>query len=154
MIEYLNPPMLVFTSYGLGVILGEMIKRLGYFEFFENRNLLTDKQTRWLGVLVLGWLIKHTFMGWFNQKLNYTGKFDREKLRELKLEMTYAEVNHLMGFFLLQLFIFLMPFINVDWWYTLVMTLVNIVFNLYLVFLQQYNKRKIDRLLFIKKNRS
>lgn len=145
--EFINPPMLVFTSYGLGVLLGELTKRLGHFEYFENRNFLSDQQSKWLGVLVLGWLIKHTIMGWFNQKLNYAGRFNRKRLIELKKEMTSAEVNHLMGFFVLQLFIFLMPLLSIDWWYAITMTLVNIVFNLYLVFLQQFNKRKIDRLL-------
>lgn len=132
---------------GLGVLLGELVKRLGCFELFEHRNLITDRQTKWLGVLVLGWLIKRTFMGWFNPKLNYTGNYNREKLQVLYQEMTSAELNHLMGFFALQLFIFLMPLFGIELWYAITMTLINILFNLYLVFLQQYNKRRIDRIL-------
>ncbi|MEL6655359.1 MAG: hypothetical protein AAFP77_02790 [Bacteroidota bacterium] len=143
----LNPITLVFASYGLGSMLGGLLSGLPFFAYFENRNYISDQLTKRLGVLLFGWLIRHSFMGWFNQKLHFKGKFDEASLQTLKKEMTYAEVNHLLAFVLLQLFVFIMPIFGLYWWYMILMTFVNIVFNMYLVLLQQYNKRRIDKIL-------
>ena len=143
----LNPITLVFASYGLGSMLGGLLSGLPFFVHFENRNYISNRLTKSLGVLLFGWLIRHSFIGWFNQKLHYTGKFDAVSLQTLKREMTYAEVNHLLAFVLLQLFVFIMPLFGLSWLYMVLMTFVNIVFNMYLVLLQQYNKRRIDKIL-------
>lgn len=143
----LNPIFLVFMSYGLGVLMTEMIKLARMYSWFENRDFISDVWTKRLGVLMLGWLIKHSFMGKFNPKLIYKGKAKVDVLEQLKSDMTYAEVNHLMGFFLLLLFSIFLLVWQYELWYVLFLIGVNVVFNLYLVFLQQYNKRRIDRIL-------
>ena len=147
MIATFNPITLLFASYGLGAMFGGMLSGQSFFEHFENRNYISDRLTKSLGVLFLGWLIRHSFLGRFNQKLYYKGKFDQASLHTLKKEMTYAEINHFIGFIMLQLFIFAMPLWELPWWYMILMTFVNIIFNMYLVFLQQYNKRRIDKIL-------
>lgn len=143
----LNPIFLIFMSYGLGVLLTEVIKLVGMYSWFDNRNFISDIWTKRLGVLILGWLIRHSFMGKFNPQLFYKGKAKVEALEQLKSNMTYAEVNHLMGFILLLLFSIFSLFYQYELWYVFFLLSVNIVFNLYLVFLQQYNKRRINKLL-------
>ena len=103
--------------------------------------------TKQLGVLLLGWVIRKSILGKFNTKLNYQGKWDQTKLIRLKEDMTFAENNHLLGFLLMQAYVFLLAFLNVELWQIAFYTVFNIIFNFYLVLLQQYNKRRIDRVL-------
>ena len=143
----LNPIFLIFLSYGVGVLFTELAKLIQVYPWFENRNYITDEWTKRLGVLKFGWLIRHSFMGGFNQKLRYSGKGKEDKLQQLKSDMTYAEVNHLFGFVLLLIFTLISPLFGFELWYVVLLIILNIIFNLYLVFLQQYNKRRIDRLI-------
>ena len=147
--ETFNPIFLIFTSYAIGVLGTELIKIIGVYKWFENHNYIGDKLTKRLGVLQFGWLIRNSFMGKFNQKLKFKGIFNKEKLDQLKYDMTYAENNHLIGFVLLQVLIGLLLVWGIELWQIVVNTILNIVFNLYLVFLQQFNKRRIDEILKI-----
>lgn len=86
-------------------------------------------------------------MGVFNQKLKYKGKLNQERLVKLKHEMTLSEVGHMIAFYFLLLINLLFVYLKVDWRYIIVFFMLNIIFNFYLVLLQQYNKRRIDKLL-------
>lgn len=151
--ETFNPVFLIFASYGIGVLGTGIIKLFGIYDWFENHNYIGDKATRKFGVLKLGWLIRNSFMGKFNQKLKFKGGLNQAKLKQLKVDMTFAENNHLIGFVLFQVLIFFLAFKRIEMWQILSYTILNIVFNLYLVFLQQFNKRRIDRLLKMKTNK-
>ena len=142
-----NPVLLLFLSYAIGVLFELLIKFVGGYTWFENQNFISDQLTKNLGVLHLGWLIRHSFMGIFNPRLKLEGQITRAKLSQLKKDMIGAEISHLFGFISLFIFSFFLPFWEMNWWYVIVIQLINIVFNLYLVFLQQYNKRRINRLL-------
>ena len=142
-----NPIFLVFGSYTLGIFGTGIIKLSRQYHRFENHNYIGDKLTKKLGVLKFGWLIRHSFMGLFNPKLKFKGKLNHEKLVQLKEDMTFAENSHLVGFVILQSLIILMAFWGIEIWEVVTYTIINIVFNLYLVFLQQYNKRRIDKIL-------
>lgn len=153
LIDNFNPILLVFASYALGVLGTGLIKLFGLYKRFENHNYISDKLTKNLGVLKFGWLIRNSFMGMFNPKLKFSGKLNEEKLIQLSADMTFAENNHLVGFVLFQGLIFVLAFWGIAIWQILSYTLINIIFNLYLVFLQQYNKRRISRVLKINKER-
>jgi hypothetical protein len=142
-----NPVFLIFFSYAIGVWLTEIIKRIGLYKWFENHNYISDELTRQIGVLHFGWLIRHTFMGKFNKKLHVKGKANAETLQQLKRDMTYSEIGHLMAFGLLLIFNIAGLFWGLALWYLLLFFFINLVFNLYLVFLQQYNKRRISKIL-------
>lgn len=83
----------------------------------------------------------------FNKKLTLGAKADKETLQKLVKEMTYAEVGHLIAFVALLILNVTLPLLGYSLTYVLILFLTNIVFNLYLVFLQQYNKRRIISLL-------
>lgn len=148
LIDFLeNPIFLIFTSYGLGTILTFPLMRIGRYSWFEEHNYISDRLTRKLGVLHLGWLIRKTFLGKFNQKLVYTGKAKSATLKQLIDDMTFAEVNHLLAFCLLLPINISLIWLGSSWGYILLIFALNIIFNLYLVLLQQYNKRRIRRIL-------
>ena len=152
--EPFNPIFLIFTSYAFGVLGTWLFRLLGVYGYFEDHHYIGDKLTKRLGVLQLGWLIRHSFMGKFNQKLTFKGGLNEEKLGQLKRDMTFAENNHLIAFVLLQLLIGYLALSGIEPWQIISYTLLNIIFNLYLVFLQQFNKRRIDRILQSIKSRN
>lgn len=151
--EVFNPIFLIFSSYAIGVLGTVFIQLIGFYQWFENHNYIGDTLTKRLGVLQFGWLIRHSFMGKFNQKLKFKGGINKEKLEQLKKDMTFAENNHLIAFLLLQILIVLLLIWGIQYWQIIAYTILNIIFNLYLVLLQQYNKRRIDRILVIIQNR-
>ncbi len=147
MLEDFNPILWIFASYGLGALATGMLDRFGAKGWFENHNYLGDKLTKRIGVLHLGWLIRKSFMGKFNPNIKFKGGRNKAKLEQLKNEMTLAEMGHLIAFVLLQIFIVVLAFKGIETWQIVAYTILNFIFNLYLVFLQQFNKRRIDKLL-------
>jgi len=134
--ELFNPIFLIFASYTIGVLGTGILKLFGIYDWFENHNYISDNLTRKLGVTKT-----------FNQKLKFKGRLNKEKLEQLKTDMTFAENNHLVAFILLQILIVLLLILGIEFWHIIAYSILNVVFNLYLVFLQQYNKRRIDRIL-------
>lgn len=147
LLDIFNPVFWVFTSYGFGMLGAYLLKYIGIYWRFKNHNYISDTLTKNLGILQLAYLIKHSFLAKFNPKINYKGGLNTARLRILRDEMTFAEVAHLVAFVFLQLLIGLFLFLDVKLWYIIAYTISNIMGNLYLVFLQQYNKRRIDRIL-------
>ena len=142
-----NPVALIFISYTIGALLTTALNSAGYIHYFSNSNYINDKWTKRLGVLHFGWLVKNTFMRLFNNKVYLKNKRDKESLETLIKESTNAEVGHLIGFvslLIVNIYIFLL---GDNLIYGIALMLINIVFNLYLVLLQQYNKRRVKRLL-------
>ena len=142
-----NPVALIFLSYTIGALLTSVLNATGLIRYFYNRNFISDKWTKNLGVLHFGWLVKNTFMRLFNNKVYLKNKRDKESLKMLIKESTNAEVGHLIGFVSLLIVNIYIFFAGDNFIYALVLMLINIIFNLYLVFLQQYNKRRVKRLL-------
>lgn len=147
MVAQFNPITLIFTSYGLGVLAVYLLKHFNLYQHFENKNYITDKLTHQLGVVKFGWLVKNTWMGMFSKHLKYKGKAKTETLESLKSDMMASEVGHIFGFITMLIATFILLIWNIPWWYFFLLILLNIIFNLYLVFFQQYNKRRIDRIL-------
>lgn len=145
--ETFNPIFLLFLSYGFGALATALLRKSNWFKWFENHNYIGDQCTKRLGILHLGWIIRKSFLGIFNKKLVYSGKMNNRKLKALKDEMTLSENSHLLAFISLQFLITYLFMIEIPMWQIISYTLLNIIFNLYLVLLQQYNKRRIDRLL-------
>ncbi len=86
-------------------------------------------------------------MGMFSKHLKYEGKAKTETLEILKSNMNDSDVGHLFGFITMLIATFILLLFGIDWWYFFLLILLNIIFNLYLVFFQQYNKRRITRIL-------
>lgn len=147
MLDTFNPILYLFVSYGLGALANVLLKHFTFYAKLQNNNYIGDVLTRKLGVLHLGWLIRKTFLSRFNLKLKALSYLTQDKLLRLKDDMTDAELSHLIAFVIFQLLILAMYFWQVAAWQIIVYTIINIVFNFYLVLLQQYNKRRIDRIL-------
>ena len=139
MAEYLKFGISIsFISWLVGLIGNGLLMKLK-FNFIES-----GKANRLLGIRHFQWIVKNTPFKFFNHKIKLkNGKAD---LKEIRKEMTSAEIGHLIGF------VFIVPFafykgIVYSPLFGLTIMAVNVLMNLYPSLLQQENKRRIDRLI-------
>lgn len=134
-----------FTSWLVGLIGNGLLMKMKFYHKLSNFNFIeSTKVNRYLGIKYFQWIVKNTPFKFFNQKIKLkNGKAD---LMEMRKEMTYAEIGHLIGF------VFVLPFaafygIKYSALFGLIIMAVNVLMNLYPSLLQQENKRRIDRLI-------
>jgi len=140
---------IAIISWMVGIIFNGILRKTKYYKSLSNLNFIKSKvQNKRIGLGIFKWIVKNTFFKYLNQSLKLKYKIEIIELKELRKEMTLAEINHLIGF----CFVTVFAFVKVtDGYYLfgLIIMIVNILLNLYPSLLQQENKRRIDR--FIKK---
>jgi len=140
---------IAFISWIVGMILNALIKNTSYYIKLSNLNLInSDTLNKNIGLGIFKWIVKNTFFKYFNQKLKLNNKTEMNQLTELRKEMTFSEISHLIGFGFVTIFA-LAKFINGTYLFGLIIMIVNVLLNLYPSLLQQENKRRIDRLIKI-----
>lgn len=136
-----------FISWIIGMIMSEILKKSGQYEKFANLNYITSRKANtYLGLGVFKWIVRNTFFKYFNPKLTIKTKVGAEELQLLRKEMTFSEISHLMAFAAVSI-VAIIKIVKGEWLFALVITLVNVVMNLYPSLLQQENKRRIDAFL-------
>lgn len=116
-------------------------KRLSHFNFIKSQ-----RKNKLIGLGPFTWCVKNTFFSFLNQKLKLDRKLSLDELYELRKEMTIAEISHLIGFVFV-IFFALYKAAKYGLLFGLVIMLCNVLLNLYPSLLQQYNKRRLDRLI-------
>ena len=105
-----------------------------------------------MGIGVIKWIVRNTFLKFFNPKLKMKSKTEPNEIDVLRSEMTLAEINHLIAFCAVVVFAIVMVF-KEKYLSALVMMIVNMLMNLYPSLLQQENKRRLSKLKrFFNKN--
>lgn len=132
-------------SWVVGIILGSVLAKTVYFDRLSQLNFITrETWNRRIGLHYCKWIIKNTPLKFLNQNIKVKSK--NIDLREVRREMTQAEINHLIGFLLVAI-VALLYAIRVSFVFGISMMLPNVFLNLYPSLLQQLNKRRIDRLI-------
>ncbi|MCG1037672.1 hypothetical protein [Polaribacter sargassicola] len=146
MIKYLTFGISIcFISWIIGMIFNSILQKTEYYQKLSNLNFIESKRlNKKIGIQYFKWIVKNTFFKFFNQKL----KIDNNKvdLNEIRKEMTYAEISHLIGFIFVIFFVIYKSFTH-NLLFGFVIMIINILMNLYPSLLQQENKRRIDKLL-------
>lgn len=136
-----------FISWIAGMLMSEILKKSGQYEKLANLNYIkSEKANTYLGLGAFKWIVKNTFFKYFNPKLTLKGKAELNQLRELRKEMTFSEISHLMAFFAVSV-VALLKLAKGEFIFAVVIMAVNILMNLYPSLLQQENKRRIDKFL-------
>ena len=140
-----------FVSWLVGLIGNGLLMKMKFYHKLSNFNFIeSTKVNRYLGIKYFQWIVKNTPFKFFNQRIKLqSGKTD---LLEIRKEMTYAEIGHLIGF------VFVLPFaayygIKYSVLFGVIIMSVNVLMNLYPSLLQQENKRRLDRLIRIQRSR-
>jgi len=142
-----NPIFLLFISFTIGVLIDPMIKSTEWYKKMVTKNYINDRMTKNIGVLWIRKLIVNSPLKYFNLNVYIKDRPKKEDLIEMKKHMDTAEMSHLIAFYILLILCIVYVFIGKDWRLILSIFILNLLFNLYIVFLQQYNKRRINRFL-------
>jgi len=138
---------ITFISWIVGLFLGGILRKTELFKNLSNFNFIkSEALNNSIGIGIFKWIVKNTFFKYFNSNIKFKNKFSITDLHELRKEMTYSEINHLIGFCFVAVFT-LAELIKGNVLFALIYTIVNILMNLYPSLLQQENKRRIDRLI-------
>ncbi|MCY1660227.1 hypothetical protein [Chryseobacterium sp. SL1] len=119
-----------------------------YHTTLSNLNFVKNEMTnKIIGVGIVKWIVKNTFFKFLNQKLKFDRKMNISDIKNIRNEMTKAEIDHLFAF----IFVFIIVIFemyNQKYFLALIMLLTNITMNLFPSLIQQQNKRRIDKLIF------
>lgn len=129
----------------MGMILNSILMKTVYYDKLSNLNFIRSKDLyNKIGLKPFKWIVKNTFFKFFNQKIKLENQND--DLNEIRKEMTFSEISHLIGFTFVTIFAFYKIF-SVGLIFGLTMMIPNTLMNLYPSLLQQQNKRRIDSLI-------
>jgi hypothetical protein len=104
------------------------------------------KVNRAIGVDLVKWGAKNTFFRFFNPAIHLSNSAGLARLQEVRLQMTYAEIGHLIAFAVVVIFAAFALW-HGKVLFAALLLLMNIFLNLHPSLLQQQNKRRIDRLI-------
>ncbi|WP_175632393.1 glycosyl-4,4'-diaponeurosporenoate acyltransferase CrtO family protein [Pedobacter ghigonis] len=146
---------IAFISWIVGIILNELLAKTAFYQprLTKLNFIKNEKVNSLLGLDLFKYVLLHSFFKFFNPKLSMKKKIMASELIEYRQEMTKAELNHLLAFGFMNVFIFIKIFQGL-YLFALIMTLINLLMNIYPVLLQQQNKRRIDKYLNILSLRS
>lgn len=131
----------------IGGALNEVVKKKTFYEKLSNFNFIrSELLNRLICLGFIKWLVYRTYWNKFNPKLKLKSKSNLNDMTLLRHEMTYAEIRHLIGFVLVMITSAILLFYKL-YAFTMILSLCNIIFNLYPSLLQQYNKRRIGCLI-------
>lgn len=139
---------ITFISWIVGMAVNAVLRKTEYYnKSLSNLNFIeNEKWNKFIGLGIFKWIVKNTFFKFFNQKLKLKKKIEKTELNNLRNEMTISEIDHLIGFGFVAVFV-LVKVWNSYYLFGLVIMIVNILMNLYPSLLQQENKRRIDKLM-------
>jgi hypothetical protein len=133
------------VSWMIGIIFNGIFGKTEFYKKLSNLNFIESKSLKKnIGMGYFKWIVKNTFFKFFNQKIKLENK--NNDFKNIRNEMTLAEISHLVGFIFVALFAIYFSF-RVSLTYGLSIMIPNTFLNLYPSLLQQENKRKIDKLI-------
>jgi endonuclease III-like uncharacterized protein len=130
------------------MIITALIRKTSFYnQKLSNLNFIKSELTnKCIGVGAVKWIVKHTFFKFFNQTIKFHRNMKTSDIKNIRNEMTKAEIDHLFAFIFVSISI-VVQFYNQKYALVLTLLIVNIVMNLYPALLQQQNKRRIDKLI-------
>src|SRR5690606_19466250 len=100
---------IVFMSFILGMLATTWIRKTKFYnEKLANLNFLkNEKLNNILGVSVVKFIVKNTFVKNLNQELKMEGKINVYDLKNIRNQMTKAEIDHLFAFLFVTILVIL-----------------------------------------------
>lgn len=134
-----------YISWLVAIVINSLLMKSKWYDDLSHFNFISSKTiNKWLCIDCIKWIIKNSFLKYFNQKIKI--EHINADLKELRYQMTIAEISHLIGFIfvsVIALYISLSQSIT----FSLVIMFFNVLMNLYPSLIQQQNKQRIDNLI-------
>jgi hypothetical protein len=138
---------ITFGSWLIGMILNELVKNKPYYKNISNLNFLKNESLNTIiGIGLFKWIVKNTIFKYLNQMLKMKKSISISQLIEIRKEMTYSEISHLIAFDAVVIVV-IYKIVQGNFLFSMTIMVVNILLNLYPILLQQKNKRRIDNLI-------
>ena len=154
MILLANPVAVMFFSFLFGMMGNTILRRMSIYERFSDRYLFSgSKPYERLGVLWYRKILLATPLRLFNPNIRFSTSRNLATLDSVMVHIKTAEVVHWVGFAAMLVLNF------TAWWYVgnemaLAYLSLNVFGNLYPCLLQQYNRRRLTRVIIAIKVRS
>ena len=148
-----NVILIMFLSFVVGMFADPILRRSTDYESLSTKYLFSRSQTyERLGVLWYRWFLQVTPFGSFNKEIRFTKNRDLDTLKVVRDRIASAEMSHWVGF------VVMLGMTAIAWWYRgAVVGFSYLVFNwlgnVYPCLLQQYNKRRLGRLIAVAEKR-
>ena len=102
-----------FISWIVGMLLNAILMKSAYYDNLSNLNFIKSKHlNKKIGLKPFKWIVKNTFFKFFNQKIKVENQND--DLTEIRKEMTFSEISHLIGFTFVTIFVCIMLLVCLD----------------------------------------
>lgn len=138
---------IVIGSWTIGLLINALIMKQDFYEHLSHMNFIrSDAVNKAIGVGLVRWGAMHTFFRFFNPNIRLHNKAGLERLQEVRKQMTYSEIGHLIAFVAVVFYAIFMA-VNGKVLFAGFLMLSNVFLNLHPSLLQQQNKRRIDRVL-------
>lgn len=137
----------MFLSFLFGTFTDPILRRVTDYESLSNRYLFrTQKTYEKIGILWFRRFLEITPLGSFNTHIHFSKNRDLETFTAIRSHMGTAEMSHWVGFTAM------LVFTGIAWWLRgplvgLGYIIFNVIGNVYPALLQQYNKRRLCRLI-------
>lgn len=149
-----NPVAVMFLSFIIGMMGNAILSRLAVYETFRNRYLFSGlKPYERLGVLWYRNALLATPMRFFNTNIRFSANRDLAALNSVMSHMINAEIAHWVGFATM-LAISCVAWAYFGFMMALAYFVLNALGNLYPCLLQQYNRRRLTKVITSIKLRS
>jgi Glycosyl-4,4'-diaponeurosporenoate acyltransferase len=154
MILLANPLAVMFFSFLFGMMGNAILRRMSIYERFSDRYLFSGSEPyESLGVLWYRKILLATPLRFFNPNIRFSANRSLATLNSVMMHIKTAEVVHWVGFAAMLVLNFAV------WWYVgiemaLAYLSLNVFGNLYPCLLQQYNRRRLTRVITAIKVRS
>ncbi|QYS86244.1 hypothetical protein JJC03_15070 [Flavobacterium oreochromis] len=139
---------LVFISFIVGMITTSILRNTNFYNNrLSNFNFIkSEKLNSIMGVNIVKWIVKNTFFKYLNPNLKINGKVNISDFKNIREQMTKAEIDHLFAFLFVMIFVIIKIY-NEEYILALIILILNILMNLCPTLLQQRNKRRIDKFI-------
>ena len=132
-----------------GMLLNNAIKNQPFYRKLSHYNFVKNEAiNKYLGVLLFRKIIVSSFWRHLNPAVKITGRASLSKLVALRNEMTHAEISHLIAFIctlIVAILIRSKKHLYHDAFVPIIVC--NIIFHVYPPLVQQYNKRRLDKVI-------
>lgn len=142
-----NAILVLFVSFFIGIFADILLRMMPFYGWISTRYLFADSKTyERLGVEWFRKILLATPLRMFNDKIKLPTNCDLQLLKDVRKHIAAAEVSHWVGFVVMMVLTvyawsFYGPKIGVSF------VFFNTIGNLYPCLLQQYNKRRLYKLI-------
>ncbi|OWP74062.1 glycosyl-4,4'-diaponeurosporenoate acyltransferase CrtO family protein, partial [Flavobacterium oreochromis] len=98
---------LVFISFIVGMITTSILRNTNFYNNrLSNFNFIkSEKLNSIMGVNIVKWIVKNTFFKYLNPNLKINGKVNISDFKNIREQMTKAEIDHLFAFLFVMIFV-------------------------------------------------